>query len=118
MALLGCRQGGVAIVVERQLQRMAALVVSATLAALTWSVTGGVAVAGAGAGASTSTSTRLRSGSLHAQLVSHVSSGANALSPSAALEGSDVMAAIVATLAVLAVVFLIVTFIRRRITTA
>ena len=110
MALLGFGQGGIAIMVVRRFLVLAARVVTATLAGLTWSVAAGTAVAGA--------DTRLRSGSVHAQLVSRVSSGAHALSPSLALTGSDVIAAIVGILAVLALAFLIVTFIRRRITTA
>jgi hypothetical protein len=69
-----------------------------------------------------SASTRLRSGALHAPLVSHVATGAgggaNALSPGLALKGSAVMAAIVGVLAPCALAFLIVTFIRRRVTTA
>jgi len=96
--------------VVRRFLVLAAGVVTMTLAPLTWLVAAGTAVAGA--------DTRLRSGSVHAQLVSHLSSGAHTLSPSLALKGSDVMAAIVGILAVLALAFLIVTFIRRRITTA
>jgi hypothetical protein len=88
---------------------MAALVGTATAAGLAWSITVGTA-----AGAST----RIRSGSLHAQLVSHVSTGANALSPGLAGGGSDVMAVVVGAMAVSALAFLIVTFIRRRVTIA
>ena len=71
-----------------------------------------------------SASTRLRSGTLHAQLVSHVSAGAgagagaNTVSSGLTLEGSAVMAAIVGVLALCALAFLIVTFIRRRVTVA
>ena len=96
--------------VGRQLRTMAALVGTATVAGLAWSITVGTAAAGA--------STRIRSGSLHAQLVSHVSTGANALSPGGTVRGSDVMAVIVGAMAVFALAFLIVTFIRRRVTIA
>jgi hypothetical protein len=83
--------------------------VLATLA--TWSVTAGTAVASAG--------TRLRSGAIHAQLASHVTaSGSNAVSSSLTIKGSGVMAGVVAALAVFALGFLIVTFIRRRVTVA
>jgi hypothetical protein len=89
---------------------MAAAAGTATLAALTWSVTAGTAVAGA--------ATRVRSGTLHAQLVSHVSTAANPVSTGLPLKGSNVIAEIVGVMAVLAVAFLVVTFIRRRITSA
>ena len=91
-----------------------ALVGTATLAAVIWTLATGSAVASA--------STRLRSGILHAQLVSHVSAGAgagaNAVSSGLALEGSAVMAAIVGVLALCAFAFLVVTLIRRRVTDA
>jgi hypothetical protein len=89
-----------------------ALVGTATLVALIWTVTAGSAVASA--------STRLRSGILHSQLVSHVSTGtgANAVSSGLTLQGSAVMAAIVGVLALCAFAFLVVTLIRRRVTTA
>ena len=90
----------------------AALVGTTTLAALIWTFTAGSSVASA--------STRLRSGTLHAQLVSHVSAGdgANAVSSGLTLEGSAVMAAIVGVLALCAFAFLVVTLIRRRVTVA
>jgi hypothetical protein len=87
-----------------------ALVGTTALAAVTWMVTAGSAVASA--------STRLRSGTLHAQLVSHVSGGANAVSSGLTLKGSAVMAAIVGVLALCAFAFLVVTLIRRRVTAA
>jgi hypothetical protein len=91
-----------------------AVVGTTTLAALIWTLTAGCAVASA--------STRLRSGTLHAQLVSHVSggagTGANAVSSGLALRGSAVMAAIVGVLALCAFAFLVVTLIRRRVTVA
>jgi len=91
-----------------------ALVGTTTLAALIWTLTAGSVVASA--------STRLRSGTLHAQLASHVSggagAGANAVSSGLALKGSAVMAAIVGVLALCAFAFLVVTLIRRRVTLA
>jgi len=72
---------------------------------LAWSVTVGAAAASAA---------RLRSGTLHAQLVSHVTPSGTTSSPH--LFGSGVMAAIVGALAVLALAFLVVTLIRRRVT--
>jgi hypothetical protein len=91
----------------RQLRVWAALMGAALV---TWSVTAGSAVASA--------STRLRSGTIHAQLVSHVSTGGNAVSSGLTIKGSSVMAGVVAALAVFALAFLIVTFIRRRVTVA
>jgi hypothetical protein len=89
-----------------------ALVGTATLAAVIWTLAAGSAVASA--------STRLRSGILHAQLVSHVSAGAgaNAVSSGLTLKGSAVMATIVGVLALCAFAFLVVTLIRRRVTAA
>jgi hypothetical protein len=89
-----------------------ALVGTTTLAALIWTLTAGSAVASASA--------RVRSGTLHSQLVSHVSAGtgANAVSSGLPLKGSAVMAAIVGVLALCAFAFLVVTLIRRRVTVA
>jgi hypothetical protein len=87
----------------------AALLGTATLVAV---LTAAPAVASA--------ATRLRSGTLHAQLVSHVSvgTGANAVSSGLTLKASAVMSVIVGVLALCALAFLIVTFIRRRVTAA
>jgi hypothetical protein len=100
------------IVIERQLRVLAATaaLVVATLGVLAWSLTAGSAVAAA--------TTRLRSGAFHTQLVSHVSPSANTVSSGLALHGTDVMAAVVGVMAILSVAFLIVTFIRRRVTAA
>jgi hypothetical protein len=99
-------------VIVRQLRVLvlAAMVAAATVGALVWSVTAGSALASA--------TTRLRSGTLHAQLVSHVSGGANTVPAGVALTGSGVMAAIVGALALFALAFLVVTLIRRRVTAA
>jgi hypothetical protein len=91
----------------RQLRFLTAMVGMAATGAVAWSVTVGVVAASA--------STRLRSGNLHAQLVSHVAPAGNT-SSSQLLADSDVIAGIVASLAVLALAFVIVTLIRRRIT--
>ena len=96
--------------IQRPVRVIGAMVGLVALGAAAWSVTAGAAVA---AGV-----TRLRSGSLHAPLASHVSPGTNAISSGLVLEGSDVIAAIVGTMAVLAVAFMVVTFIRRRVTVA
>jgi hypothetical protein len=109
MRATGCEQGGETSVIVRQLRflALAAMVGVATVGAFLWSVTAGSAVASA--------STRLRSGTVHAQLASHVS---HAVPAGLQIEGSGVMAAIVGVLAVSSVAFLIVTFVRRRITVA
>jgi hypothetical protein len=91
-----------------RLQLWAAVVGTAALAVMVWSVTTGTAAASA--------STRLRSGAVHAQLASHVATGGNAVSSGISLKGSGVMAGIVGALAVFALAFLVVTFIRRRVT--
>jgi len=83
--------------------RFLAAAVGMTLA---WSVTVGAAAASA--------ASRLRSGTLHAQLVSRVTPAGTTSSPH--LFGSGVMAAIVGGLALLALAFLVVTLIRRRVT--
>ena len=62
---------------------------------------------------SASASARLRSGVLHAQLASHLS-GTSTASSDTVLTSSDIMAAIVGLLAVLALLFMIVTIIRRQ----
>jgi hypothetical protein len=95
------------------IRALAAMMGAAALASAAWLVTAGASVASA--------STRLRSGTLHAQLVSHVASGtsgANSVTSGLALKGSGVMAGLVAALAVFALAFLVVTFIRRRVSTA
>jgi hypothetical protein len=94
------------------IRALAAMMGTAILGSATLLVTAGASVASA--------STRLRSGTLHAQLVSHVSSGSgtNPVAAGLTLKGSGVMAAVVAALAVFALAFLVVTFIRRRVTTA
>ena len=84
----------------RQFRFLAAM----TTGTMAWSVALGAAAASA--------ASRLRSGSLHAQLVSHVTPAGNTPS-SLLLAGSGV---IVGSLAVLALAFLFVTLIRHRVT--
>jgi hypothetical protein len=62
--------------------------------------------------------TRLRSGTLHAEFASHVASTAGAGGGALSTAGADVTAIIVATLALLALAFIVVTLIRRRISPA
>ncbi len=87
----------------RQFRVLAAMAGVATTGILAWSVTVGAAGASGAA--------RLRSGTLHAQLVSHVAPTSSSL-----LTGSDIMADIVGSLAVVAFAFVIVTLVRRRVT--
>jgi hypothetical protein len=87
---------------------MGRLRVLAAMAIGAWSVTAGAGVASAG--------TRLRSGTVHAQVASHVATGANAVSSGLTQRASEVMAIIVGVQAVLALTFLVVTFIRGRMT--
>jgi len=83
----------------------------ATVAATAWILTEGASLAAA--------TTRYRSGTFRTQLVGHYGGGANAQAPAGLVPtGADVMATIVALLAVLALAFLVVTFIRRRTTVA
>jgi len=87
-----------------RLTRIPAAMVGAALAAtLAASVFVGSAAASA--------ASRFRSGSQPAHLVSHVTPGGNEAS---VLTGSNVMAGIVGSLAVVALAYLIVTYIRRR----
>jgi hypothetical protein len=104
------KRGSEVIVRQVRVLVLAAMVAAATVGALVWSVTAGSALASA--------ATRLRSGTLHAQLVSHVSAGANTAPAGVTLTGSGVMAAIVGALALFALAFLVVTLIRRRVTAA
>jgi hypothetical protein len=107
---VAAEKGNEVIVRQFRVLVLAAMVTVATAGALIWSVTAGSALASA--------ATRLRSGALHAQLVSHVTAGANTAPAGAALTGSGVMASVVGALALFALAFLVVTLIRRRITAA
>ncbi len=93
----------------RQRRVRAAMVGVAAAATLAWSVLAGCAAASAAA--------RLHSGSLHAQLVSHVTPGASSAS-SGLQTGPDIMGGVVGALAVLALAFLVVSYIWRRVTPA
>jgi hypothetical protein len=70
---------------------------------------------GLSSGAASAT-TRLRSGTVHAQLASHVSSAAGTTSSGLVVSGANVMGIVVGTLALLALAYIVVTLIRRRIT--
>jgi hypothetical protein len=66
--------------------------------------------------AAASTTTRLRSGNLHAQFTSHVSPSSNPVSSGLSLTAANITATVVGALALLALGFVVVTLIRRRIT--
>ena len=93
-----------------RLQRWVAIGAMAAASCLVWLATAGTAVASA--------STRLRSGAVRAQLVSHVSSAGASSGSGIVPNGANAMAAVVGLMALLALVFLVVTFIRRRISAA
>ena len=97
--------------IVRQLRRvvLGSTLSTATLAALLWSLTTGSAAAAA--------ATRLRSGTVHAQLASHITRVVNPVPAGLQVQGTGVMAAVVAGLALLALAFVVVTLVRRRITT-
>ncbi len=63
-----------------------------------------------------SATARLRSGNLHAQLVSHVAPGPTSVTAGLSLTAANVTATVVGALALLSLAFVIVTLIRRRIT--
>jgi hypothetical protein len=94
------------VILMVRLRQLRVLLGAVPLGAFLWSITAGSGVASA--------TTRLRSGTLHAQLVSHV----NAVPAGISLKGTGVMAAVVGVLALFALAFLVVTLIRRRITPA
>ncbi len=79
----------------------------ATASCLVWMATAGIAVASA--------STRLRSGAVREQLVSHVNTVGSTAQSGIVPNGANAMFAVVALMALLAFVFLVVTFIRRRV---
>ncbi len=110
MGVVPSRRSSEVIVQRLRVLGLAAMVAAAAVGALVWSVTAGSALASA--------TTRLRSGTLHAQLVSHVAAGANTVPTRVPLTGSGVMAAMVGALALFALAFLVVTLIRRRVTAA
>ncbi len=92
---------------QYQLLRFATVVSVASTCAVAWVMTVGSGIAGAA---------RTRSGAVHAQLVAstnHVSPTGNT-SSGLGLTGPTVMFSVVALMAVLALAFLVVTFIRRR----
>ncbi len=91
----------------RQCRKLAAAVNFLVIAGLAWLATASAAGAGAAQPAG--------GGPSHAQLVGRFSpNSASSRTPALASSGSGIIAVVVATLAVLALAFLIVTFIRRR----
>jgi hypothetical protein len=60
--------------------------------------------------------TRSRSGNLHAQFTSHVAPASNPVTAGLSLTAANVTATIVGALALVALAFVVVTLIRRRIT--
>ncbi len=90
-----------------RLRSGAALGGVAAASCLVWLATAGSTVAAA--------STRLRSGAVREQLVNHVNAVGSAAQPSIVPNGANAMFAVVALMALLAFVFLVVTFIRRRV---
>jgi hypothetical protein len=97
--------------VLQHLRKFSFVVGLATAVAMTMAITAGTTVASA--------ATRYRSGSVRDQLVdsTHLASG-GAASGGLGLTGPDVMASVVGLMALFAMVFLVVTFIRRRATFA
>ena len=95
---------------KQHLQKLAMALYLVTSCAVAWSVTVGTGVAAA--------ATRSRSGALHTLLFDTTARVTpNGASPSRFhLTGPDVMASFVGLMAVLAFLFLVVTFIRRRVT--
>ena len=92
----------------QRLRNTTAVVGLATSMALTWILTEGASLASA--------TTRYRSGAVRTQLASHLSQGVGAPAPGGLVStGATVMAGIVALLAVAALAFMVVTFIRRRV---
>jgi len=67
--------------------------------------------------ATASATTRLRSGNLHAQLVSHVTPTASPVPTDLSLAAANIMATVVGALALVALGFVVLTLIRRRIST-
>ncbi len=90
----------------RQLRHRSAIGGGATVVVVAW-----VVAASSGAAAAA----RVRSGTFRAQFASHVSP-AGSTSSGLAATGAHVVAGVVATLALAALAFLVVTFVRRRTT--
>lgn len=92
---------------QRHLRKFAMTISLSTVGTVTWLMLAGTGVADA--------STRYRSGAVHAQLLDSATRISSGGSPTGlGLTGSDVMAAFVGLMAVLAFMFLVVTFLRRR----
>ncbi len=108
VAHLDFAQGGRAV---RHLRKFSVIFALATTGAMTLAITAGTTAAGA--------ATRFRSGGVRTQLVDTTHAAGNgAAAGTLGLTGPDVMASVVGLMAVLAMVFLVVTFLRRRVTLA
>lgn len=97
-----------AIAVQRQVRKVAVTLSYASICALAWAVTGGMEVASA--------ATRSRSGGVRALLLDSSTRVApnGTAAPGLHLASAYVMAAFVGLMAVVAMLFLVVTFVRRR----
>ena len=92
---------------QRHFQKLAVTLSLISTFAVTWTLIGGVTVADA--------ATRYRSGRVRANLADAPRIAANGVGASGLhLTGPDVMASVVGLMAILAVAFIVVTFIRRR----
>jgi hypothetical protein len=95
--------------VQRQVRKVAVRLSFASICALAWAMTAGMELAGA--------ATRSRSGSIRTQLLDSSTSATNGTAALGLhLAGSDVMAAFVGLMAVVAMLFLVITLVRRRTT--
>jgi hypothetical protein len=91
----------------RKLQRWAAMSGLGAAGVLAWLATAGSAMATA--------ATRFRSGGVRGRLVSHVSPVGPGARSGLVPTGADAMAMVVAVMAAVALIFLIVTLVRRRV---
>jgi hypothetical protein len=105
VAHLDLAQGGRAV---QHLRKFSVVFGLAAAGAMTLAITAGTTAAGA--------ATRFRSGGARAQLVDATHATANGSAGALGLTGPNVMAAVVGLMAVLAMVFLVVTLVRRRVT--
>jgi hypothetical protein len=92
----------------RTLRVLAATAALALPAACTLALTCGISAASA--------TTRFRSGTLHTELAGHVAANQGGIPSEVVPTGADITAAVVGALALLSLVFVVVTLIRRRIT--
>jgi hypothetical protein len=93
----------------RQFRNFSVILGLATSCAVTWALTAGTEVASA--------ATRLRSGRVQLVATTHATANAGAAG-GFSLTGSDVMASVVGLMMLTAMVFLVITFVRRRVSVA